>query len=88
MRHLCLLIALLALGCSTHPVTNTLDFFQPGKMYPNQVEPYGGVCIQQGAVCPPIVTAPVVVPNVVPPPVPLPGTGPAPPPSFPVPGGP
>jgi hypothetical protein len=89
MRHLCLISALFALGCSTHPVTNTLDFFKPGKMYANEVAPYGGVCIQQGPVIAPGVTVPpIVVPDVVPPPVPLPGAGEGPPPSFPVPKGP
>ena len=84
MRHLCLAITLFAVGCSTHPITNTLDFLQPGKMYANQVEPYGGVCIQQGPVPAPALPV-ITTPNVVPPPVPLPGT--APPPSFPVPPG-
>jgi len=87
MRHLCILLPLLAVGCSTHPITNTLDFFLPGKMYPNDVEPYGGVCIQQGPVVAPGITVPPPVVNVVPPPVPLAGTGAAPPPSFPVPPG-
>ena len=88
MRHLCLFLALFAVGCSTHPVTNALDFFKPGHMYPNEVEPYGGVCIPQGPVVAPAIVVPPPVTNVVPPPVPLPGTGAAPPPSFPVPGGP
>ena len=34
-------------GCSTHPVTDLCDFFKPGKLYPNQVTPYGGVAIVQ-----------------------------------------
>ena len=71
-----------------------MDFFRPGKMYANQVPPYGGVCGVQGGVLAPGFTAvppagPGVVlppgPGVVPPPVPLPGNpgGPAPPPAFP-----
>jgi hypothetical protein len=87
MRHLCLLFALFFAGCSTHPITNTLDFFKPGKMYANEVEPYGGVCIPQGPVVAPAPLGPLPgVPNVIPPPVPLPGSpAGAPPPSFPVP---
>ena len=55
---------------------------KPGKVYPPDVTPYGGVCIQQGPVLPPV-TPPVCVPNtvplpptveapIVPPPLPLP----------------
>ena len=90
MRYLCLLFVLVLPGCSTHPVTNMYDFFKPGKLYANEVEPYGGVCIQQGPVVAPGLSPNVTtpnVPNVVPPPVPLPGSpsGAAPPPAFPVP---
>jgi hypothetical protein len=95
MRHLWILAILLFSGCSTHPIVDTLDFFHPGKMYPNDVPPYGGVCVNQGAILaplPPVVVVPpsgpgVVPPpgpGVVPPPVPLPGNPGAPPaPAFP-----
>jgi hypothetical protein len=88
MRHLWLLAAVFLAGCSTHPIANIQDYFRPGKMYPNEVEPYGGVCIQQGAVLVPgPVAPPPNLPAVVPPPVPLPGTtgAAAPPPAFPLP---
>ena len=86
MRHTGILFALLLTGCSTNPIVDTMDFFHPGKLYPNQVDPYGGVCGPQGAVLAPgIGTAPdcpvppiATVPGVVPPPVPLP------PPAFPL----
>jgi hypothetical protein len=87
MRHTWMLGVLMLAGCSTHPVVDAMDFFRPGKMYPNDVPPYGGVCVNQGAIllpAQPIVVAPG--PSVVPPPVPLPpGTpsGQAPPPAFP-----
>ncbi len=90
MRPIALLSMLVLTGCSTHPVADMMDFFHPGKMYPNDVEPYGGVCIPQGAVlapapqvCPPAVPP---GPGVVPPPVPLPPNAPGavPPPAFPV----
>jgi hypothetical protein len=90
MRHISLLFTLLLAGCSTQPIVNTLDFFKPGKMYANDVEPYGGVLLQQGSVVGPVGSAgfpdpPPTIPGVVPPPVPLLGTpgGPAPPPAFP-----
>jgi len=89
MRHILLFLVVLAVGCSTQPIVNTLDFFKPGKMYPNEVEPYGGV-LQQGAVLAPgplgLPETPPIGPGVIPPPVPLPAT-PAglPPPVFPVP---
>jgi hypothetical protein len=91
MRHLSFLFTLLLMGCSTHPVVNTLDFFKPGKMYPNDVDPYGGVLLQQGSVVGPsagpgFADPPPTIPAVVPPPVPVPGI-PAgampPPPAFP-----
>ena len=48
MRHTWLLVVLLLAGCSTHPVVDVMDFFQPGKMYRNDVPPYGGVCGRPG----------------------------------------
>jgi hypothetical protein len=81
-------LTLLLAGCSTHPIVNTLDFFKPGKMYANEVEPYGGV-LNQGSILTPgsglpgITDLPPTVPSVVPPPVPLPGGAVPPPPAFP-----
>jgi hypothetical protein len=69
-------------GCSTHPVVDILDYFKPGKLGPNKVQPYGGVGVPQGAIVPvaPSITVgpPAVVPGVgvVPPPAPLPGNVP------------
>ena len=79
MRNSWVLAALLLAGCSTHPIVDMMDFLQPGKMYRDDVTPYGGVCNTQGAIlaptqpfCPPV--PPVAPgPGVVPPPVPLPG---------------
>jgi hypothetical protein len=86
MRHISVLFVLMLVGCSTHPIVDTLDFIRPGKMYPNEVEPYGGVLIQQGPILTPGVQGLPTVPGIVPPPVPLPGS-PAgnvpPPPAFP-----
>jgi hypothetical protein len=77
-RRVCPMLAtLLAVGCSTHPIADTLDALKPGRMYPDARTPYGGVCIPQG----PGVTgtnpsAPVIPPPpVVPPPAPLPPGG-------------
>ena len=84
------LLLCLVTGCSTHPVADVMDFFKPGKIYPNEVQPYGGVCLIQGPIQPPC-PAPVIgpptplaptpapapatlPPSVVPPPVPLPGS--------------
>jgi hypothetical protein len=90
-----MLLALALAGCSTHPVADLLDYTHPGRLYPNEVPPYGGVCGPQGAVlapglsCPPPPIVPVEPPGppgppVVPPPVPLgPGNAPPPPPAFP-----
>jgi hypothetical protein len=85
MRHCWLFLTLFLAGCSTHPIANMQDYIRPGKMYANEVDPYGGVCIQQGAILTPAVSTPNA-PIVVPPPVPLPGTssGAAPPPEFPL----
>jgi hypothetical protein len=98
MRHTALMLALLLTGCSTHPIADVMDFWRPGRMYANTVDPYGGVCGQHGAIlipgaappappCPPV-PPPPSTPGVVPPPVPLPGSpgGPVPPPpAFPAP---
>jgi hypothetical protein len=95
MRTSWILFTLLLAGCSTHPIADFLDVTQPGRMYPNEVSPYGGVCGPQGSVLAPGLTCPPPVvpvpaapgpmgPPVVPPPVPLPGNAPAPPPPFPV----
>jgi hypothetical protein len=70
-----LLLCVLA-GCSTAPIANTLDFFCPGKMYPNTVTPYGGVAIPQGPILPPAPGLTIGVPmppGPVPAPVPIPG---------------
>jgi hypothetical protein len=85
MQRLAVLVVCVLAGCSTHPVADVLDFCKPGKLYSPDVNPYGGVCIQQGPVMPPV-PAPVCVPNtvplpptvdapVVPPPLPLPKAG-------------
>jgi hypothetical protein len=75
MRHLCCLVVLLLAGCSTHPIADIMDFSRPGHMYANEVNPYGGVCGNQGPVLAPglNVAPPPVVPGggVVPPAVPL-----------------
>jgi hypothetical protein len=78
-------------GCSTHPLVDLCDHVRPGRLYPNQVLPYGGVAIPQGPIIPaapnisvgPPAPLPIgaPVPGVVPPPVPLPGN--TPPPAFP-----
>jgi hypothetical protein len=87
MRHVWLLLVLVLAGCSTHPIADVMDFTRPGKMYPNEVPPYGGVCGTQGAILAPNISVPPPIvpagPPVVPPPVPLPGNTPAPPPAFP-----
>jgi len=79
-------------GCSTHPVADVLDYFSPGRVGTNDVPPYGGVCIPQGPIQPPLPApgpdlVPGPAPSIIPPPAPLPGTAPAPavppPPSFP-----
>jgi hypothetical protein len=61
-----LLLCFLA-GCSTHPLVDTLDFFKPGKLYPNTVTPYGGVAIPQGAIVPPAPNISVGPPAALPP---------------------
>ena len=67
-------------GCSTHPLVDVCDFFKPGKLGPNKVQPYGGVAIPQGPIVPVgiptigVPTAPGVL--VVPGPAPLPGNAP------------
>ena len=66
-------------GCSTHPVADTLDFFKPGKLGPNKVQPYGGVAIPQGPIVPagiPAVSVPTAPVQVIPGPLPLPGSPP------------
>ncbi len=84
-------------GCSTHPGTDFCDFVQPGKLYPNKVQPYGGVAIPQGPIIPVMQGGPTFPAGpIVPPPAPLPGNRPpgavelqppplppAPPPNFP-----
>lgn len=79
---------LLLAGCSTHPFCDVKDYLRPSKMRPNEVQPYGGVCLPQGPITGPGPALPSVPPipvPVVPPPAPLPpSTGavpPAPPPS-------
>ena len=88
MRYCWMLLALALAGCSTHPIADIMDFTHPGRMYPNDVPPYGGVCGPQGAVLAPGISCPpppvVEGPAVVPPPAPLPGNVPVQPPVFPV----
>ncbi len=70
-------------GCSTHPVGDMLDFFQPGKLYPDaKITPYGGVCRNQGPVAGPGAGGPPQI-NVGPP-QPLGTTAPVVPPPVPV----
>jgi hypothetical protein len=92
MQRVCLVLLLGLAGCSTAPVADVLDFFRPGHMYKDEVQPYGGICGPQGAVlapgaapCPPVVPPPPMPPSpgLVPPPVPLPPSTGAPPPPFP-----
>jgi hypothetical protein len=81
-RHGWFLLVFLLAGCSTAPIANTLDFFCPGKMYPNTVTPYGGVAIPQGPILPPTPGLTIGVPmppSPVPGPIPVPGNLPAPP---------
>jgi hypothetical protein len=67
------LLCLLA-GCSTHPCADISDFFHPGKMYPNEVNPpYGGVWVQQHTIMPLTPTLPAIVP----PPMPMPAGTPS-----------
>lgn len=85
-------------GCTTHPIAGLLDYYAPGRVSKNEVQPYGGVCIPQGPIQPPpplpapITLQPPAPPQaVVPPPAPLPGSAPLPappgtvppPPAFP-----
>jgi hypothetical protein len=66
---------LLMTGCSTHPISDAMDYFRPSKIAPNKVLPYGGVCIPQGPVTgpgPPLPSVPAIAVPVVPPPAPLP----------------
>lgn len=74
-------------GCSTAPCYDLMDCLKPGKMYKDQVTPYGGVCIPgQGTL--PIGAAPCPVPNlpstpavpvpVIPGPAPISGPTPSP----------
>jgi hypothetical protein len=89
MKRICILLALTLSGCSTHPLADVLDNFQPGRFGKNEVQPYGGVCIPQGPVLPPS-NLPVIVPGpisgppagVIPPPVPLPSAIPVPTPPI------
>jgi hypothetical protein len=86
MRRLGILLAWALAGCSTHPGADLLDYFVPSKVGPTEVQPYGGVCVPQGPIQPPLPsaapivlgpgTAPLPPANVVPPPAPLPGTAP------------
>src|ERR1051326_4564024 len=44
MKRAAVLGMLLSAGCSTAPVADFLDFCKPGRLGPEQVAPYGGVC--------------------------------------------
>jgi hypothetical protein len=74
------LIVIFIAGCSTHPISDTCDYFRPGHLYPNKVGPYGGVCIPQGVSFQGTAPGGPLGP-LIPPPVPLPpsttGPGPA-----------
>jgi hypothetical protein len=98
MRRGCMLLILISTGCSTHPIAGLQDYFLPGHVGTADVQPYGGVCIPQGPVQPPLPQAPVILqpptppgPPIIPPAAPLPGAPPAaappgavpPPPAFP-----
>jgi hypothetical protein len=81
-------------GCSTQPCIDVKDYFFPGKLGPNKVQPYGGVCIPQGPVTgpgPSLPAVPAIAVPVIPPPAPLPPSagpptaGPFPPPVGPPP---
>lgn len=62
-------------GCSTAPVADVLDFCKPGKMYKDQLTPYGGVCIPgQGTI--PIMPGPVPILPTTPPISVIPGPTP------------
>lgn len=91
MRACWMLLICLSAGCSTHPVAGFMDYWFPGRVGTNDVAPYGGVCIPQGPIQPPLPGPPPVILQpptapgspVVPPAAPLPGspgTIPAPPP--------
>src|SRR5262245_57699200 len=72
-------------GCSTHPAGDILDYFQPGKLYPDgQTVPYGGVNRNQGPVGPGAGGPPQI--NVGPP-QPIVGGQPVIPPPVPIGGG-
>ena len=73
----------LVAGCSTHPAGDVLDFFKPGKLYPDgQTMPYGGVCRNQGPIAGPGAGGPPQI-NVGPP-QPIFPTGPVIPPPVPI----
>lgn len=77
-RHGWLFLLFFLAGCSTHPVTDLCDYFKPGTLGPNKVQPYGGVAIPQGPIVPVVPATGPLPPafpggGVVPPPAPLPG---------------
>ena len=75
-RRLWIIVTCLCAGCSTHPLVDLADFFKPGTLGPNKVQPYGGVGIPQGPIVP-------VAPNIsVGPPAPFPGGAVVPPPAV------
>lgn len=86
MKHASWFLLLPLVGCSTHPCADLSDYFNPGKLRENRVEPYGGVCIQQGPIQPPTpgpalggplpLPAPPSSGGAIPPPAPLPGNQP------------
>lgn len=86
MKRGCWLSVLLLAGCSTHPAGDILDYFQPGKLYPDgKTIPYGGVSRNQGPVAGPGAGGPPQI-NVGPP-QPIGGTQPVIPPPVPITGG-
>lgn len=63
-------------GCSTHPVVSVCDYFQPGRLYPDKVTPYGGVCgVQRGTIQGTAPSVPFGM-SVIPPPAPIAPSGP------------
>ncbi len=84
MKHASWILLVAMTGCSTHPCADLSDYFSPGKLRANLVQPYGGVCIPQGPIQPPDAGPQLGGPlplgpppgGAIPPPAPLPGNQP------------
>ena len=86
MKRCWLVLIVFAAGCSTHPFGDMMDYFKPGKLYPDgKTAPYGGVCRNQGPVAGPGAGGPPQI-NVGPP-QPITPAGPVVPPPVPITGG-